>query len=97
MLLTEHLETNAITYCQECKIYMCNKCDKIHSGLYLKHHKYPLIEKDLKVIFIGLCKEENHSNILEYFCKSHNVLCCAACINKIKGKGNGQHSYCTNI
>ena len=58
------------------------------SGLYLKHHKYPLI---------GLCKEENHSNILEYFCKSHNVLCCAACINKIKGKGNGQHSYCTNI
>ena len=33
-------------------------------------------------------------NILEYFCKSHNVLCCAACISKIKGKGNGQHSEC---
>ena len=30
----------------------------------------------------------------DYFCKNHNVLCCAACISKIKGKGNGQHADC---
>ena len=33
-------------------------------------------------------------NELIYFCKTHNELCCAACISKIKGKGNGQHSDC---
>ena len=31
---------------------------------------------------------------LDYFCESHNDLCCAACISKIKGKGNGQHFNC---
>ena len=91
--LPEHKEVNAISFCHECKIYMCNKCEKIHSGLCIKHHKYNL-DKDLKDIFTGFCKEEKHSNILEYYCKNHNLLCCAACISKIKGKGNGQHSDC---
>ena len=91
--LPEHQDSKAISYCQECKIYMCNKCDKIHSGLCLKHHKYNL-EKEIKEIFTGFCKEEKHSNILEYYCKTHNILCCAACISKIKGRGNGQHTDC---
>ena len=30
----------------------------------------------------------------EYFCKTHNQLCCAACIPKIKNKKNGQHTDC---
>ena len=25
-----HGEIDAITYCQECRIYMCNKCEKLH-------------------------------------------------------------------
>jgi len=91
--LPDHKELTAISYCQECKIYMCNKCEKIHSGLCLNHHKFNL-DKNLKEIFTGFCLEEKHSNILEYFCKNHNVLCCAACISKIKGKGNGQHTDC---
>ena len=91
--LPEHQDSKAISYCQECKIYMCNKCDKIHSGLCLKHHKYNL-EKEIKEIFTGFCKEEKHSNILEYYCRTHNILCCAACISKIKGRGNGQHTDC---
>ena len=40
------------------------------------------------------CKENGHSDKLIYFCKPHNQLCCAKCISKIKGKGNGQHSNC---
>jgi hypothetical protein len=44
--------------------------------------------------FTGLCPEENHSDNLEYFCKSHNKLCCAACISKIQSKGNGLHKDC---
>ena len=31
---------------------------------------------------------------MDYFCKSHNILCCLACICKIKDNNNGQHSDC---
>ena len=31
---------------------------------------------------------------LDYFCISHNQLCCAACLSKIKVKGNGKHNKC---
>ena len=31
---------------------------------------------------------------LDYFCKTHNTLCCAACISRIKTKGNGKHKNC---
>ena len=31
---------------------------------------------------------------LEYYCKSHNKLCCGLCITKIKDEKNGQHKDC---
>ena len=31
---------------------------------------------------------------MEFFCKTHNQLCCAGCITKIKLKDKGQHSDC---
>lgn len=45
-------------------------------------------------IFTGLCKEMNHSNELKFYCKTHNELCCAECITKIKTDGYGQHTDC---
>ena len=89
----EHGEIDAITFCQECKVYLCNKCDNFHSQLFKNHHIYNL-DKNLNGIFIDLCKEENHNLKMEYFCKNHNQLCCVACIAKLKGKGNGQHTDC---
>ena len=89
----KHGEINAICYCQECNVYMCNKCSNFHSELLPNHHKYEL-NKDKKEIFIGLCKEEKHKIELQYYCKTHNILCCVACISKIKGEGNGQHTDC---
>ena len=89
----EHPDINAIFYCQICKIYMCNKCENIHKKLCYNHSPYNLKE-DINEIFTGICKEKNHLNDLDYFCKNHNTLCCAACISKIKGKRNGQHSDC---
>jgi len=89
----KHEENKAIFYCPECKIYMCNKCDNHHSELFQDHHQYKL-NKDSKLIFTGFCKEINHLEKLEYFCKSHNVLCCASCITKIKKNGKGQHTDC---
>ena len=41
-----------------------------------------------------ICYEQNHQQKLEYFCRTHNKLCCRACVTKIKGLGNGQHSEC---
>ena len=76
----EHAENNAICFCIECKIYMCNKCEKIHSKMCKHHHWYNL-EQNLNDIFTG-------------FCKDHNILCCASCIAKIKGKGKGEHKDC---
>ena len=31
---------------------------------------------------------------MEFYCKTHNELCCAACISKIKINGKGQHNNC---
>ena len=39
-------------------------------------------------------KENNHLEKLEYFCKTHNKLCCSSCIVKIKREGKGQHTDC---
>ena len=89
----EHKEMDAIKYCQECKVYLCKNCDKFHENLFQNHHNYPL-DKDLKNIFTGFCKVENHQSELNYFCKDHNELVCAKCITKMKGQGNGQHTDC---
>ena len=91
--LKKHENIDATIYCQECKIYMCNKCENHHVELFQDHHQYKL-EKETVDIFTGLCKIENHSIKLEYFCKDHNQLCCVACISKIKDQKNGQHSEC---
>ena len=90
---TDHSEINAISYCQKCEIYMCNKCEKIHSEICKNHIPYSL-NKDSRNTFTGLCKINNHSSKLTYFCKDHNQLCCGLCITKIKGEGNGQHTDC---
>ena len=92
-LSRQHKEIDAVYYCKECKIYMCNKCENIHSDLCQYHHSYKL-DNNISEIFTGLCKEENHNIEIKYFCKTHNILCCGACIAKIKGEGNGQHSDC---
>ena len=73
--------------------YICNKCENIHSKLFINHKIYNL-DKEIKDIFTGICKEEGHLQKLYYFCKTHNNLCCAACLSKNKSKGNGQHSEC---
>ena len=89
----DHYEIEAIIYCQICKVYLCNKCINFHSKLFENHYTFKL-GKNMKEVFTGLCKEENHSIELKYFCKVHNQLCCAACIAKINNKGDGQHKDC---
>ena len=88
----EHKEIDAVTFCPQCRIYMCNKCTNYHLPFFKNHHPFNLNKED--EIFTGFCKEKNHPNKLEYFCKTHNQLCCAACIAKINKIGDGQHKDC---
>ena len=89
----EHKEINSNSFCLECKIYMCNKCENLHSQLFLNHQIFNS-EKDINEIFTGFCKEEEHVNKLEFFCKNHNQLCCGMCIAKIKKNQIGKHKDC---
>ena len=93
--LKEHKDNEAILFCCDCKIYICNKCEVYHSKLFENHHKYKLEgNEDINKIFTGYCKETNHCLELKYFCKTHNILCCSECITKFKGKDHGQHTDC---
>ena len=88
-----HEKIKAIYFCQICKIYICKNCEISHSNLCPNHNLYEL-NKDIKEIFTGFCQKEKHNEELEYFCKTHNEICCASCLCVIKGKGKGQHSSC---
>ena len=67
-----------------------------HQGLFGNHLQIN-INKNFQEMFNDICKEKNHSDKLDYFCKNHNQLCCVKCIAKIEGKGNGQHKNCDII
>ena len=61
----EHSQSEARMFCQECKIYMCNKCENTHQNLFKNHNLFKL-DKNNKDIFTGFCKEANHINELYY-------------------------------
>ena len=78
----EHPNIDAISFCQNCKIYICNKCLNHHQALFKKHLIINIDNN--QEIFIDKCNENNHNDKLDFYCKNHNILCCAACITKIK-------------
>ena len=92
----DHENIDAVCYCQKCESYMCNQCINFHSKLFQNHQTFKIKNdiKEKKEEFNGYCKEKDHFNTLDYFCKTHNVLCCAECIIKVKRSGKGQHSNC---
>jgi len=90
----EHEDINANSYCKECNIYMCKKCYDFHSKLLQTHQSYNLDKIKPNDIFTEFCKEKGHNLKLEFYCKTHNELCCGACLCIIKDKGKGQHKDC---
>ena len=36
----KHIDINAISFCLECNIFMCNKCANYHNVIFEQHHKY---------------------------------------------------------
>ena len=88
----DHKDIDAVSYCQDCKIYIYNKCKNLHQGLFKNHLVNNLDE--IKEIFIDKCQEKNNNNNLEFFCKNHNKLCCLACISRIETNNYGQQKNC---
>jgi len=95
--LKKHSEIDAIGFCYECKIFFCSKCKNIHSQLFENHNissEKDINNNNLNELFFDICKEERHNNKFEFFCKTHNKLCCLACICKIQKEEYGQHANC---
>ena len=91
--LKSHKESVAISYCEQCKKYMCNKCLNYHKELF-DDHQISNLDKNNGELFIDICKKIGHEKKLEFFCKDHNELCCTGCVTKIEYKGYGQHKDC---
>ena len=68
----KHSEINAIIFCNECKKYFCNKCQNYHNEIFEEHKAINL--NNSNDIFIDKCKENNHINKLEFYCKKHNIM-----------------------
>ena len=87
-------EVYAKSFCRKCEIYMCQQCEGLHTKLFSKHQIF-MLENSSDEIFTGFCPEKRHHLDLEFFCKNHNQLCCAACISKIKKNTFGNHKDCS--
>ena len=60
--LLKRKENEVISYSQECKIYMCNKCQNYHLEYLGNHHIFKLEQnKNIEDIFTGFCKMKYHS------------------------------------
>ena len=88
----EHKDIDAVSFCPQCRIYMCNKCENYHTPFFKSHRTFKINKRT--ELFTGFCEEKNHINKLEFYCKNHNQLCCVACITKLNELGNGQHKDC---
>lgn len=89
----KHSEKYGKITCVNCNMNLCKECEIFHSNFCKEHLTYN-IEKEQKDIFNIFCQEPEHKIKFEYFCRSHNILCCARCITKIKNEKNGKHTDC---
>ena len=89
-----HENLIAFKYCHECNIYICHKCFNHHSKQFQNLHHLSELSGDISQFFTGLCKEDNHSNKLEYYCETHNKLVCKLCIGKEQNISNCKHKEC---
>ena len=53
-----HKEIDSILFCTECKIYMCNKCEKLHSELFHNHPQIKIDNINNQDFFTGICPEK---------------------------------------
>ena len=64
----QHKEFDAISFCEQCKIFMCNKCLNYHKELFEDHQQYNL-DKNNNELFIDICKKMVMRKNLNFFVK----------------------------
>ena len=89
-----HEKIPADIYCISCKVYMCQKCESFHSKLLSNHKVFNMDKMNNEDVSQEFCHQEKHNIELQYYCRNHNILCCAKCITKIRNKENGIHKDC---
>ena len=58
----KHSEIDAISFCQNCKIYLCKKCQNLHLELFENHQALNINQNmNIEEIFTGYCNEIGHS------------------------------------
>ena len=54
----DHKDIDAISFCQKCKSFMCNKCIAHHNGLFDDHNQFSL-EKIQKIFSLDFVMKRN--------------------------------------
>ena len=74
----------AESYCIDCNEFLCKGCANAHKKSKLSnHHKLLESDKMPKKKFVLSCDNtcsRHDGKFLEYFCKSHNEICCTSCV-----------------
>ncbi|KAL3884081.1 hypothetical protein ACJMK2_030303 [Sinanodonta woodiana] len=83
----ENMSEPAVHFCFECKEALCETCLKFHRKLSdTKEHKtinINEISNNLENLFKlgnGFGCPKHVSKEIEYFCRNHDILCCATCL-----------------
>ncbi|CAG2186794.1 unnamed protein product [Mytilus edulis] len=79
-----HLNKSAEDYCPQCEELLCRECRDHHkASKLLKSHQTITVDKYNKLpSFIKQISHncEEHDYFLEFYCKSHDALCCKLCL-----------------
>ena len=90
--LGEHSKINAKTFCQDCKILMCDECEDFHKEICETHRLHKL---DKNIINIkDLLDQAMNLNEINFFCKTHNKFCYRKCKAKSKEEENDKINNC---
>ena len=53
----EHKEIDAVIFCQNCKVYFCNKCENFHSKIFQAHLITNLANEKIKIYSLDYVKK----------------------------------------
>lgn len=92
--LTESEYATAVSYCEECKVYLCQTCNQVHRRLAAtKDHTVnecvspsgDLPSRELKTSLPEKCLV-HADQLVDRYCLSHGELCCVTCLSKAHHK-----------
>lgn len=78
------ISKTADAFCPQCEDLLCDVCQNHHKVAKLSnsHQTISIVEYEKLPTFIKNInnKCEDHENILEFYCKTHDMLCCKRCL-----------------